>query len=319
LKALLEALKRGFDFRSDTLRAPRGTILWSQYIRRSLPTGRWHEVPSRFPDLSSDPLLRGAVRWTVERVLQELTVVGGYDRLALELEHEAQRLLERVNDAPRVYPRPQLLRRLSGTDALLQETVRSGFDAIGWVRDERGLGGGRQMDGLAWSMALDRLWEYHVEALVRQEVRRTGGALRAGRLGETIVPLHWSDPSHRSLGHLVPDIVVTRGDSVWVVDAKYKSHFAEIDESGWRRLAEDIRESHRADVHQVLAYAALFDASEIRATLAYPLRDPTWSALKARGLDRATANLYHATRHVTLELWGVPFGAVPDSDRELPA
>jgi 5-methylcytosine-specific restriction endonuclease McrBC regulatory subunit McrC len=198
---------------------------------------------------------------------------------------------------------------MSGADALVPKILRSGFDAIAWVRDERGLGGGRQMDGLAWSMPLDRLWEYHVEALVREEVRRSGGTLRVGSLGQTIVPLHWSDPTHRSLGHLVPDIVVTRGDCIWIVDAKYKSHFAEIDESGWRRMAEDIRNSHRSDVHQVLAYAALFDATEIRATLAYPLRYQTWSALKSRGLDRSTADLYHAARHVKLELWGLPFGA----------
>jgi hypothetical protein len=283
--------------------------MWSQYIRESLPTGRWHQVPSRFPDLSSDPLLRGAVRWTLERVLQELVIVGGEDRIAVDLERDAQRLLERVSDVARVYPRPELLRRLVGCDPLLEETLRSGLDAIGWVRDERGLGGGRQMDGLAWSMALDRLWEYHVEAHVRDEVRRTGGVMRTGRMGETVTPLHWSDPTHRSLGHLVPDIAVVRGRAVWIVDAKYKSHFAEIDERGWRRMADEIRESHRADLHQVLAYASLFDADEITATLAYPLRQSTWTALKARGLDRSTAHLYHGARHITLELWGLPFSA----------
>jgi 5-methylcytosine-specific restriction endonuclease McrBC regulatory subunit McrC len=140
-------------------------------------------------------------------------------------------------------------------------------------------------------------------------VRRTGGVVRAGRLGETVTPLHWTDPSHRSLGHLVPDIAVTRGRGVWIVDAKYKSHFAEIDENGWRRMADDIRESHRADLHQALAYASLFDADEITTTLAYPLRRSTWAALKTRGFDRSTADVYHGARHITLELWGLPFSA----------
>jgi 5-methylcytosine-specific restriction endonuclease McrBC regulatory subunit McrC len=76
---------------------------------------------------------------------------------------------------------------------------------------------------------------------------------------------------------------VIRGSSVWIVDAKYKSHYAEIDEAGWLRMADDIRASHRADLHQILAYTALFDAPEITATLAYPLRTDTWAALKARG------------------------------------
>jgi 5-methylcytosine-specific restriction endonuclease McrBC regulatory subunit McrC len=131
--------------------------------------------------------------------------------------------------------------------------------------------------------------------------------MRTGRLGETVTPLRWSDPSHRSLGHLVPDIAVTRGRAVWIIDAKYKSHFAEIDESGWRRMSDDIRESHRADLHQVLAYASLFDADEITTTLAYPLRQSTWAALKRRGLERSIADVYHGARHITLELWGLPF------------
>jgi 5-methylcytosine-specific restriction endonuclease McrBC regulatory subunit McrC len=130
-----------------------------------------------------------------------------------------------------------------------------------------------------------------------------------GRLGETVTPLHWTDPSHRSLGHLVPDIAVTRERGVWIIDAKYKSHFAEIDESGWRRMADDIRESHRADLHQALAYASLFDADEITTTLAYPLRQSTWAALRTRALDRSTADVYHGARHITVELWGLPFNA----------
>ena len=165
------------------------------------------------------------------------------------------------------------------------------------------------MDGLAWSLPLDRLWEDHVAARVQEQVRQEGGVLRLGRRGETVTPLHWSDPSHRSLGHLVPDVVVTRRSSVWIVDAKYKSHFAEIDEGGWRQMADEIREGHRADVHQVLAYSALFDAPQVTATLAYPLQLDTWELLRGRGLDRAVADVYTGSRHLRLELWGLPFVA----------
>lgn len=41
---------------------------------------------------------------------------------------------------------------------------------------------------------------------------------------------------------------------------KHKAHFAELDEAGWQRMAEDVRDSHRADLNQVLAYGALLDA-----------------------------------------------------------
>ena len=314
LRALLEQLKRGFDFKEDTVQAPRGTIQWQKYLRGSMPSGRWHHLPCRFPDLSSDPDLKGAIRWTLERVLSDLALVAGEDRVGLGLQNDARRLLELLGNVRTVYPRPELVRRMTGGDPLLAHTVRAGLEAIGWIRDERGLGGGRQMDGLAWSLPLDRLWEDHVAARVQTLVRQEGGILRLGRKRETVMPLHWSDPSHRSLGHLVPDIVVARQDSVWIVDAKYKSHFAEIDEAGWRQMADSLRESHRADIHQVLAYSALFDTPEVKATLAFPLRHSTWVGLEKRGLDRSVADIYNGSRHIQLELWGLPFGAGRDFD-----
>jgi len=70
------------------------------------------------------------------------------------------------------------------------------------------------------------------------------------------------------------------------------------------------RDSHRADMHQVLAYAALFDAPKITTTLVYPLRPTTSAALHARGRDVARAELFHGGRHLTLELQGLPFGSV---------
>jgi hypothetical protein len=254
-------------------------------------------------------MLRGAIRWTLERVLEQLGQVAGDDQIAVALRTEAIRLLEKLGNVTRVYPRPEMIGRLSGGDVLLVETIRSGLEAIGWVRDERGLGGGRQMDGLAWALRLEHLWEDYVASRVRERVRQEGGLMRLGCRGETVTPLNWSDPSHRSMSSLVPDIVVTRASSVWIVDAKYKSHMAEIDEGGWRRMAEQIRENHRADVHQILGYSALFDAREITATLAYPLRRDTWDSLVARGQDRVAADIYNGSRHVRLELWGLPFSA----------
>ena len=166
------------------------------------------------------------------------------------------------------------------------------------------------MDGLAWAAPLDELWERYVEAEFRREASLEGGVVRVGRSRETTVPLNWSDPSHRSMGHLLPDIVVNYRDRVDVVDAKYKAHLAELDEQGWRAFAEDAREAHRADVHQILAYASLFDAPEVRAVLVYPLHENTWRILHDRDRDVSVAEIFSNHRRVRLELRGLPFGAV---------
>lgn len=308
LAELMRSLRRGYETAEEVLRRPRGRLLWPRYLAESLTGGRWDRVPCRFPDLSTDPQLRRVVRWTLERIHRDLVRVGMTDRIALVLAELAVRLIEAVSDVTPKMPSTDELRRLSGGQGLLEEAVRRGVEAIAWVVEERGLGGGRELDGLAWQLPLDRLWESYVESVVRKETAVTGGTVKVGRLAETTFPVLWSDPSHRSLGHLVPDIVVRRGRSVRVVDAKYKAHLAELDEQGWREFADDAREAHRADVHQVLAYASLFDADDVTATLVYPLRRSTWEALHARRRDISAAELTHAGRRVRLELRGLAFG-----------
>jgi hypothetical protein len=73
-------------------------------------------------------------------------------------------------------------------------------------------------------------------------------------------------------------------------------------------MADDVRDSHRGDMHQVLAYAALFDAPKITTTLVYPLRPSTFTALHSRGRDVACAQLFHGGRQLTLELQWLAFG-----------
>jgi len=248
------------------------------------------------------------VRWTIERVRSELATLGATDPIAIGLVVLATRLLEGLLDVTARVPARHQLGRLMGSPLLGDTILRRGIEAMAWVVEERGLGGGRELDGLSWSLPLSELWESYVESVVRREAALTGGVVKVGRSGETVVPIHWSDSAHRSLGHLLPDIVVLRGRSVRIVDAKYKAHLAELDESGWHRFADHAREAHRADVHQVLAYAALYGVEEVTATLVYPLRLGTWEALRARGRDLSRAEVHHGGRSVRLELRGLPFG-----------
>jgi 5-methylcytosine-specific restriction endonuclease McrBC regulatory subunit McrC len=308
LEELLRNLRRGYRLTEQDLRTPRGHIVWSRYVANSLVRGRWDSLPCRFPELSSDPLLRRVVRWALEHVRQDLSLVGGTDLIARLLIKVADDLLQELRDLPPLMPTRSQLHLLTNGDRLSKTAIRRGLEALGWLIDERGLGGGREMDGLAWSSALDCLWEHYVEALIRREASTRGGLVRVGRGRETLVPLDWTDPSHRSLGHLMPDIVVTYRDRIDVIDAKYKSHFAELDEHGWHAFTADTRESHRADMHQILAYASLFDAPEVRAVLVYPLRERTWRILRERDRDVSFAEIFAGRRRVRLELRGVPFG-----------
>jgi 5-methylcytosine-specific restriction endonuclease McrBC regulatory subunit McrC len=310
LADLLRDLKRGYEFVDDIRVQPKGTILWAGYARRHVPHGDFHHVPCRYPDLGIDPEVIRAVRWTLERLHSELARVGGRDRLATTLVQLALRLLEKVKHVRAERPRPETLHQTLATNPYLAKAIRRGLQAIGWIVEERGLGGTNTSDGLAWALPLEVLWEHYVEAHYRSEARMTGATIRVGRLNETTVPIRWSQPFQRSLSHLMPDVVLQRGRSIHVVDAKYKAHFVDLDERGWREFQDEERSAHRSDVHQVLAYAGLFDAEHVTATLVYPLRRETYLALAERRQDRSNATLYHGNRELTLELRGLPFGSL---------
>ena len=310
LADLLRSLGRGYEVREETRQTPRGQIIWRRYLAESMVTGRWHQLPCRFPDLTQDPYLRRAIRWALERVRGELVGVGGRDPIALQLSDVARLLLSQLLDVIPVRPRSGDLERRLQFGVVGEVAIRRGLEALGWVVDERGLGGGRELDGLAWQLPLDQLWERYVEAAIRREAANEGGEVLVGRLGQTTIPLHWSEPGLRSLGHLVPDIIVRRGRAILIVDAKYKAHLAELDESGWRAASEELREAHRADLHQVLAYASFFDAEETTACLVYPIRQATWEALRAKHQDVWRAEIATRGRNIRLELRGLPFGSL---------
>jgi hypothetical protein len=72
LKALLDSLDRRFELTTETRLAPRGTVNWAKYATRSIPTASLLSIPCTFPDLLDNQLLKGAVRYTVERQLRAL-------------------------------------------------------------------------------------------------------------------------------------------------------------------------------------------------------------------------------------------------------
>lgn len=309
LADLLANLRPGYRERSEVRNHPRGQIQWQTYLTQQLPAGRWHQLPCRFSELDTDSRLRQAVRWALERLRGDLGATGGADSVALSLIDQIVHLLERVIDVAARRPSRGELDCESGGGLTASPALREGLRAMGWIVDERGLGGGRTSDGLAWSLPLEQLWERYVERVVRDEAAHTGGRVRVGRLGETTVPLAWNDRSHRALGHLVPDFVVHRPDSIEIVDAKYKSHFAELDSIRWSAMAEETQASMRADVHQVLAYVATAGSAEkISATLIYPVRRELYEDLLQSDRAESQALIPVGSRQVTLRMQAIAFG-----------
>src|SRR5262249_23206206 len=145
--------------------------------------------------------------------------------------------------------------------------VIDAIEAMGWVADQRGLGGGRALDGLAWDLAVAEVWEAWVRAFASLLAPQLG--LRPPKPGESRRPLRWQGDI-ASMGSLAPDVGLF-GDqrAVWI-DAKYKAHLSLLARHGWRGVTDLVREAHRADLHQALAYSTLADVDRVDTVILYP-------------------------------------------------
>lgn len=271
--------------------SPRGRVDWARWATTHVPSGRWATLPCHFSEPDDDPELMAAVRWTLARLDDELAVFHEAAPARL-LRARVSDLQMQVGTGPLRRPSTEL--RAGGSDWIAEAA-----QAMGWVADERGLGGARVLDGMSWDLPIDEVWEVWVDNFVAALAPRCG--LTALRRGDTTRRLNWSTRT-QSMRMLIPDSGLRGpGRMVWV-DAKYKAHLQLILHRGWSGLEEATRDAHRADLHQALAYAALDDVERVDALLVYPNLSPD------DGARPAIATVASGRRRVRLLLIGLPFG-----------
>ena len=316
LKGLLEQLERRFEITSEERSSPRGTIDWGRYLSRQISRARFLDVPCKFPDLRKDRDLRAAIRFALEKQLRSLEsqrIAGSFVRELIEM---CRDLIGRVLDVSSREPLPTTF-QFWQRRTLRTEIFRRGVEAIEWTAEERGLAGLSDLQGLPWAMSMEQFFEAWVETLMSHVVRQIGGKLRCGRERQTVVPLNWDPPYLGSQKSLIPDLVIEREDTTIIVDAKYKEHWEEMQERRWTDLEEELRERHRADLLQVLAYSTVARKRKVLVCLAYPCNEERWLSLRARNLLLHRASLPLTERRVELVLVAFPLSTrvVPEAVR----
>lgn len=307
IERLLSQLERRFEIVSATRSAPRGAVDWSRYATRHMARADFMSVPCRFPDLRDDRELRAGIRFTLQRQLNGLDGQRAAGAFVLRLIELCQQLLERVRDvAPREPTPRQLDAWFRGT--LVTEAYREGIQAIEWTAAERGLAGLSDLQGLPWVMSMESFFEAWVETVFRMVARRIGGMVKTGRERRTLAPLEWTPPFLGSQRYLLPDVVLERGETTIIADAKYKEHWEELQVHRWGDWEAELRERHRADLLQVLAYANVATTPHVVVCLAYPCARETWASLRERGRLFHRAALGAGARRLDILLTAVPMG-----------
>ena len=311
LKALLDSLSRRFELVSENRSAPRGTVRWSQYATKYLARGQFLSVPCTFPDLRDDRLLVGAIRYSLEKQRSALESQREHGGFVHQLIAFCNELLRRVQNNPSFLPSPNTLASWLQRPLRIQH-FREGLQAIEWTIEDRGLAGVSDLEGIPWRMPMEQFFEAWVETVFRSVARQIGAELRVGRRRETVHPINWEPPYLGSQKALIPDIWLDWGSTTLIVDAKYKRHWDELEGHSWRSVEEMIREKHRSDLFQVLAYANLALRARVIVCLAYPCTPSTWERVMHQNRVVHKAEINTGMRSILLWLTAIPMATAAD-------
>lgn len=168
------------------------------------------------------------------------------------------------------------------------------------------------MEGIPWKLPMDKFFEAWVETIFRKIAQHTGAQVKVGRKQETTSPINWEPPYAGTQKSLAPDIWLEWDSMTLIVDAKYKRHWEELQQRSWWEMEESLREQHRNDLLQVLAYANLARTSVVSVCLTYPCTPENWDSLRERGRLVHRAKLTVASRVLHLWITAVPMTAAVD-------
>jgi hypothetical protein len=101
-------------------------------------------------------------------------------------------------------------------------------------------------------------------------------------------------------------MVLERDTETLIIDAKFKGHWEELQLGRWGELDEVLREHHRTDLLQVLAYSTVAASKMMTACLVYPCTYQTWKFLKRQDRIVYRGSVRAGSRKIGILLTAVP-------------
>lgn len=305
IKAMLSDLDKKFEIQTRDLSSPKGSVDWNKYASNRITNGKFTEVPCTFPELNYNSELKSAIHYALIKQLQSLSTQRKNGFYVLQLIEICLTLIDKVKKYLPIKPN-QLFYHRYLKNPLKSEIFRKGITAIEWTTADKGLAGIGDLNGLPWMMSMELFYEAWLETVVEKLSTIIGGIIKTGRKRETITPLSWDPPFLGSQKFILPDIILVKDSWTIIFDAKYKDHWEELNFSSWQYLEAEIKERHRNDILQILAYSSLSNSSNIICCLVYPCKLSTWTSLQKRNRAYHNASITIDDRKIRLILTAIP-------------
>jgi hypothetical protein len=136
------------------------------------------------------------------------------------------------------------------------------------------------VDSTAWRVDFSDVFEKFVQFIFKEVAKETGGKLFSNYKFHSRTSKHYS----WELKHIEPDAIYQKENVLVFIDAKYKSNlYNKFDNS------ETLKNDHRHDLHQIMAYSSFSDTDFKFGFLCYPSEQLEIKTIKYKnGINEVT-------------------------------
>ncbi len=249
LEKLTMTAWRKFDNVAKVSSQPTGPINWSSYVDKEYKVENRLRFPVNTNVLSQFHSEFAEVKYVFDICKNELLSANTPPRIKNTLRNKLNYLEERLKlHKPKVTGNIAIRFSDSPTVKVCKEQANKilNFNFV---------------DCTAWRVDFSDVFEKFVQYIFREAAKETGGRLFPNFKFHSTTSRHYS----WELKHLEPDAIFQKENLLVFIDAKYKSNlYNKFDQS------ELLKEDHRHDLHQILAYSSFSKTDFKYGFLCYP-------------------------------------------------
>ena len=269
---------RKFTNEVRTSRQPSGSTLWPEYALRTARNPMEFSVfHNKCNILTSDHPEWQQLNYVLQLAIEELESLRTPLRTRVIYSSQIARMKIKLRD-----------KDCTPTDSI---TIRVSDPSI--IKQIKELANrilsNRSNEKLAWRIDYAVFFERFVQYLLTDVSKKKG----ARPVNNPHYGIRASKRPSWAINYLEPDMIIQKGDEQFVVDAKYKSHLF-----NWNNNSEELKNTFRHDLHQLLAYCSMNGMNKKQALLIYPFSDFTCREI--------SINSCLATTEVQVYMIGIP-------------
>jgi hypothetical protein len=268
LEALLSRPWRKFDNIEKISSQPSGQINWNKYINNEYKIENRLRFPARKNILSEFHSEYSEIRYVFDICKNELLSSNTPQRIKNTIRVKLSFIEEKL-----YYHKPKATNNIvvKSSDSPTVKTCKEQANKILNFN---------LVDSTAWRVDFSDVFEKFIQYIFKAVAKETGGKLFANFKFHSRTSKHYS----WELKHIEPDAIYQKENFLVFIDAKYKSNlYNKFDNS------ETLKDNHRHDLHQIMAYTSFSKTAYKYGVLCYPSDQSEMKIIKYKnGINEIT-------------------------------